>query len=69
MQTFVTGFMLLFAFIRSLRDADFPAFLNALRLITKWMFILNHVHYACWLPVFIKYLEDLDSSTLTPLSH
>ena len=55
--------MLLFAFIRSLRDADFPAFLNALRLITKWIFILNHVHYARWLPVFIKDLEDLDPPT------
>ena len=56
--------MLLFAFIRSLRDADFPAFLNALRLITKWMLILNHVHYSRWLPVFIKDLEDLDPPTL-----
>ena len=55
---------LLFAFIKSLRDADFPAFLNSLKMIARWMFILDHTHYARWLPVFIKDLQDLDLDTL-----
>ena len=55
--------LLLFAFIRSLRDSDFQSFLESLKCITKWMFALDHTHYARWLPVFIKDLEALDSST------
>ena len=56
--------MLLFAFLKSIRDADFPAFLKTLRLIAKWMFIMDHVHYSRWLPIFIKDLEELDPNTL-----
>jgi len=55
--------MLLFYFIKSLREADFPSFLNGLKCITKWMFSLDHTHYARWLPVFIKDLEELDPLT------
>ena len=69
MQMLAIGFnfidmkLLLFAFIRSLRDSDFQSFLESLKCITKWMFALDHTHYARWLPVFIKDLEALDSST------
>ena len=45
---------LLFTFIKSLRDADFELFPDCLKSIKKWMFSLDHVHYARWLTVFIK---------------
>ena len=48
--------VLLFMFIRSLRERDFPLFVTSLENIVPWMFSLNHIHYARWLPVF---LEDL----------
>ena len=55
--------VLLFDFVKSLRDADFTSFLNALKRICQWMFSMDHTHYARWLPVFINDLEKLDNST------
>ena len=55
---------LLFTFIKSLRDADFGLFLDCLKSVNKWMFSLGHPHYACWLTVFIKDLEQLNPEVL-----
>ena len=55
---------LLFTFIKSLRDADFELFLDCLKSINKWMFSLDHLHYARWLTVFVKYLEQLKPEVL-----
>ena len=55
---------LLFTFIKSLRDADFELFLDCLKSINKWMFSLDHLHYARWLTVFIKDLEQLNPEVL-----
>ena len=54
----------MFTFIKSLRDADFELFLDCLKSINKWMFSLDHLHYARWLTVFIKDLEQLNPEVL-----
>ena len=53
--------ILLFMFVRSLRQADFDLFVRSLRDIIPWMFALDHVHYARWLPVFLEDLLALPS--------
>ena len=35
-------------------------YVDVLTHICPWMFALDHVHYARWLPVFIKTLRELD---------
>ena len=37
---------LLFTFIKSVRHADFELFVDCLKSINKWMFPLDHLHYA-----------------------
>ena len=57
--------VLLFMFVRSLREANFRLFISCLSSICTWMFALDHVHYARWLPVFINNLSFLrDKSNL-----
>ena len=46
--------VILFMFVRSLREANFRLFISCLSSICTWMFALDHVHYAWWLPVFIN---------------
>ena len=50
---------MLLRFIRSIREGDFEMYLACLENIAPWMFSLDHVHYARWLPVFIQNLKDL----------
>ena len=46
--------VVLFMFIRSLREANFEMFLTfVIKTIVPWMFALNYVHYARWLPVYL----------------
>lgn len=54
---------LLFMLVRSLREGDFHMFVRSLEDIAPWMFALDHVHYARWLPVFINDLK------LLPVKH
>ena len=53
----------LFMFLRSLREASFEICIKAYPL---WMFALDHVHHARWLPV---YLQDLENLYYHPLYH
>lgn len=46
--------VLLFMFIRSIREGTFDFFITCLESIAHWMFALDHVHYSRWLPVFIE---------------
>ena len=50
---------ILLMFVRSIREANFIMFMDALQQICPWMFALDHVHYARWLPVFVKSLKEL----------
>ncbi len=50
---------MLLSFVKSLRLGDFELFLACLEKIAPWMFALDHVHYARWLPFFISDLKVL----------
>ena len=46
--------VVLFMLIRSLREANFEMFVTfVIKAIVPWMFALNYVHYARWLPVYL----------------
>ena len=49
--------VLLFMFIRSLREGDFPLFITSLENIVPWMFSLDQIHYARWLPILLEELK------------
>jgi hypothetical protein len=51
--------ILLFTFVYSIRKGDFKLFVSSLKNICYWMFTLDHVHYARWLPVFIADMENI----------
>ena len=53
--------LLLLMFVKSIRVADFKMFCDALEQIIPWMFALDHVHYARWLPVFLQDLKELST--------
>ena len=50
-----------FSYIKSLRDADFLLFVKCLKDINPWIFALDHIHYARWLSVFVKDLQQIPS--------
>ena len=45
--------LLLLRYIRSLREGNFPLYVESLTQIVPWMFALDHTHYSRWLPVHI----------------
>eukprot|EP00794_Sanderia_malayensis_P004251 gene4251-4816_t len=51
--------ILMFTFISSIRTGQFELFVACLQRIAHWMFTLDHVHYARWLPVFIEDLQNV----------
>ena len=51
----------LFAFIISLRDADFYSFVKCIEDMMPWMFALDHTHYAKWMSVFREDLKQIPS--------
>ena len=52
---------MLLNFVKSLRTGDFSMFLASQEKIATWMFTMDHVHYARWLPVFINDLKALST--------
>ena len=49
----------LFMFVRSLREAKFHLFVSCVDDLIPWLFALDHVNYARWLPVFVHDLKQL----------
>ena len=41
-------------YVRSIREADFLLYINALTKIVPWFFALGHTHYARWIPVYLR---------------
>ena len=41
-------------YIRSLREGNFSLYIDTLNQLVPWFFALDHVHYACWLPIHIR---------------
>jgi hypothetical protein len=50
---------LLLTFVRSMRESNFLLFVQTLKDICPWLFSLDMTHYARWLPIFVKTLEEL----------
>ena len=50
------------AFVRSIREGNFPLYIQSLRSLSKWFFILDHYNYARWITV---HLFDLISLHIT----
>ena len=55
--------VLLFMFIRSIREGDFPLFVTLLENIVPWMLSLDHIHYAKWLPLFLEDLKKMSNES------
>ena len=48
-------------FLRSLRQASFAAYLDALTELAPWFFALNHTNYARWIPVHLRDMAELST--------
>ena len=46
--------LLMNMYIRSLWEGNFDLYVATLNKLVPWFFALDHVHYACWLPVHIR---------------
>ena len=49
-------------FLRSIRECNFNVYITTIHRLIKWVFIFDHVHYACWLSVHPYDLADLENS-------
>ena len=49
-------------FVRAHREKNFALYLDSLKEIVPWFFALDHYHYARWLPVHIRDMENLPTS-------
>ena len=45
--------LLVFSFVKSLREANFALYVDCLTKLTPWFFSLDHTNYARWVPVTI----------------
>jgi len=46
--------LLLLVFVRSLREANFEFYVDAVSTIVPWFFGLDHTNYARWLPIYLR---------------
>ena len=56
--------LLVFSFVKSLREANFAMYVDFLTKLTLWFFSLDHTKYARWVPVHICDMVSL--STIRP---
>ena len=56
--------LLVFSFVKSLREANFALYVDCLTKLTLWFFSLDHTNYARWVPVHICDMVSL--STIKP---
>ena len=52
--------LLLLAFVRSFREANFELYIDALSKMVPWFFSLDHTNYARWLPIHIRDMYRLN---------
>ena len=48
-------------FVRAHCKKDFPLYIETLKSVVPFFFAVGHTHYACWLPIHIRDLENLPS--------
>ena len=46
-------------YVRSLREANFSMYLDALTELVPWFFALDHTNYARWIPVHLRDMAEL----------
>ena len=46
-------------YVRSLREANFSMYLDALTELVPWFFALDHTNYAHWIPVHLRDMAEL----------
>lgn len=51
--------LIILSFVRSLREGNFPLYIESLSLLIPWFFALDHIHYARWLSVHIRDMVSL----------
>ena len=51
--------LLVLTFVKSVRQANFPLYVDSLTKLVPWCFALNHGNYARWLPVHIRDMSSL----------
>ncbi|KAK3703668.1 hypothetical protein QZH41_011790 [Actinostola sp. cb2023] len=61
--------LLLLTFLRSLRQANFTLYIEALSKMMPWFFALNHTNYARWLPVHLRDMYSLKQAAPEVASH
>ena len=49
----------IFAFIRSIREGNLSLYLASLAKLIPWVFAMNHINYARWLPVQVRDMKSL----------
>ncbi len=52
--------LLLLQFVRGIREARFDIYHDTLEQLVSWMFALDHVNYARWLPIHLQTLRELE---------
>lgn len=52
---------LILAYVKSLREGNFPLYVEALTEMVHWMFALDKTNYSRWLPVHIRDMSSLES--------
>lgn len=46
-------------FVRSIREANFLLYIDALSKLVPWFFSLDHINYARWIPVHLRDMVNL----------
>ena len=57
--TVIELYILLFMFIKSIRDTDVDLYVGCIQDIVPWMFALDHIHYSSWMSVFPFDLQQI----------
>lgn len=52
--------LLVLEFVRSIREGNFPVYVQILGKLVPWMFVLDMTNYSRWLPVHIRDLLHLE---------
>ena len=47
-------------FVRSLREGDFPLYVQVIDELCNYVFTWNQIHYSRWLPVHVKDMVELE---------
>ena len=51
--------LLMCCFIRSLREGDFPLYVQVCDELCSWFHVIDHTNYARWLPVHVRDMVQL----------